>query len=64
MKDALILGLALLLAAPAWAQEPSFECSEAATPDALKTASSIAHADHPRDPVFFISTFEGLLARN
>ena len=40
MKAALILGLALLLAAPAWAQELSFDCSEAATPDELTICDS------------------------
>ena len=40
MKAVWILGLALLLAPPTWAQEPSFECAQATEPDELAICDS------------------------
>ena len=40
MKATWIMGLALVLAQPAWAQEPSFDCARATMPDELAICDS------------------------
>lgn len=40
MKAAWIFGLALLVSAPVWAQEPSFDCTQATEPDDLAICDS------------------------
>ena len=40
MKAALSLGLFLLFASPVWAQEPSFDCTQATAPDELTICNS------------------------
>ena len=40
MKATWIMGLALVLAQPVWAQEPSFDCAQATMPDELAICDS------------------------